>query len=91
MMPGTSKPIRFSGHAHQQLQFRGATEAEVTETIRTMPWQSAEGGRLECRKDFVFNAAWNGRYYATKQVRPIFAEQPDENVVVVVTVYVYYF
>jgi len=89
MMPGTSKPIRLSGHARQQLQFRGATEAEVTETIRTMPWQPAEGGRLECRKDFVFNATWNGRYYATKQVRAIFAQEPDENVVV--TVYVYYF
>ena len=88
-MPGTSNPIRLSGHARQQLYYRGATEAEVIEAITTAPWQPAEGGRMECRKDFAFNGAWNGRYYATKRVRPIFAVETDENVVV--TVYVYYF
>jgi hypothetical protein len=46
-------------------------------------------GGLECRKDFVFEAVWSGRHYATKQVRPIFVEEPNE--IVVVTVYVYYF
>ena len=33
-------------------------------------------------------ATWNNRYYAMKQVRPIFVDEPDE--IVVVTVYVYY-
>lgn len=65
------------------------TEAEVDDAIRTSPWHLAENGRLECRKDFVFDAAWNGRHYATKQVRPIFVEAPNQ--IVVVTVYVYYF
>lgn len=46
-------------------------------------------GRLECRKSFHFNAEWNGKYYATKQVRPVFADEPSE--IVVVTIYVYYF
>jgi hypothetical protein len=49
----------------------------------------AEGGRLECRKDFSYGREWNGKVYATKQVRPIFAEEPNE--ILVVTVYVYYF
>jgi hypothetical protein len=44
---------------------------------------------LECRRDFAFDSVWNGRHYATKQVRPIFVEEPDEPFVV--TVYVYYF
>ena len=88
-MSGNSKPIGFSGHASQQLPFRGTTEAEVADAIRTAPWHPAESGRLECRKDFPFDAAWNGRRYATKQVRPIFVEEPNE--IVVVTVYVYYF
>ena len=88
-MPNTPNPIRLSGHAHQQLHYRGATEAEVIEAIATAPWQAAEGDRMECRKDFAFNASWNGRHYATKQVRPIFVVEMDENVVV--TVYVYYF
>ena len=83
------KPIRQSGHARDQLAFRGGTAQEVVETIRTEPWQPAELGRLECQKDFMFNAMWNRRHYATKRVRPIFVEEPDE--IVVVTVYVYYF
>lgn len=44
---------------------------------------------MECRKDYPFDSTWNGRHYATKQVRPIFVEEPDQ--IVVVTVYVYYF
>jgi hypothetical protein len=49
----------------------------------------AEGGRLECRKRLSYGREWNGKAYATKQVRPIFAEEPNE--ILVVTVYVYYF
>jgi hypothetical protein len=83
------KPIRFSGHALEQMRYRGATEQEVMEAIETAPWSQAERGRWECRKDFAYGRDWNGKHYATKQVRPIFAEEADE--IVVVTVYVYYF
>jgi hypothetical protein len=85
----TVKPIRLTGYAHGQLVFRGATEADVLEAIRTSPWQPAELGRLECRKDLAFDAEWNGRWYATRQVRPIFVDEPNE--IVVVTVFVYHF
>ena len=59
------------------------------EAIATSPWQPAELGRLECRKEFRYGREWNGKFYATKQVRPIFVEEADE--IVVVTVYVYSF
>ena len=88
-MEGKRKPIRLSEHAKQQLRFRGATEQQVIESIRTETWKPAELGRLECRKDFSFESEWNKKYYDTKQVRPIFVEEHDE--VIVVTVYVYYF
>ena len=84
-----SQANRLSGHASQQLRFRGTTESEVVTAIRTAPWHPAESGRMECRKDFPFDALWNGRHYSTKQVRPVFVEEPNE--IVVVTVYVYYF
>lgn len=87
-MRGPQKPVRLSGHARQQLRFRGTTEQEVVEAIRTEPWQPAELGRLECRKDFDFNAEWNRKRYATKRIRPIFVEESEQ--IVVVTVYVYY-
>ena len=83
------KPIRLSDHAREQLTFRGCSELEISEAICVAPWEDAELGRLECRLDFTFRQRWNGRWYETKQVRPIFVDNPDE--VVVVTVYVYYF
>ena len=88
-MPPTQKPIRLSGHARGRLQGRGTSEQEVIEAIQTEPWQPAERGRLECRKNFPFNAEWNRNHYVTKQVRPVFADDPSE--IVVVTIYVYYF
>lgn len=51
--------------------------------------QAAELGRLECRRDFPYGRDWNGKFYDTKQVCPIFVEEADE--IVVVTVYSYYF
>ncbi len=83
------KPIRFSGHARERMENRGTTQEEVTRAIRTAPWGPAEGGRLECRKEFSYGREWNGTVYATKQARPIFVENPNE--ILVVTVYVYYF
>jgi hypothetical protein len=59
------------------------------DTVQTASWQPADLGRLQCTKDFAFNAYWNGRRYQTKQIRPIFAEEGSE--IVVVTIYVYYF
>jgi len=89
VMPRADKPIRLSGHAGDQLRFRGGTKQEVLEAIRNAPWQAAELGRLECQQDFAFNSAWNRKRYATKRVRPIFVDEP--NGIVVVTMYVYYF
>jgi hypothetical protein len=88
-MSALGKPIRCSGHAKQQLQFRGTTEQEIVEAIKSLSWHPAELGRLECFKDFPFNAEWNGTHYSAKRVRPIFVEEADE--IVVVTVYVYFF
>lgn len=83
------KTIRLSSHAREQLYFRNATEVEVVETIRTTDWKPAELGRLECRKNFSYENEWNKKYYKVKQVRPIFVEEDDE--IVVVTIYTYFF
>lgn len=83
------KPVRLSAHARDNMVYRGATEDEIADAIWTAAWSPAERGRFECRKDFPYNRDWNGRTYATKAVRPIFVQDPDE--IVVVTVYVYYF
>jgi hypothetical protein len=83
------KPVRLSGHARHQLARRGIRETQVIDAIHTSPWQPAELGRLECRKDFTYGREWNGKFYTTQQVRPIFVEEAGE--IVVVTVYSYFF
>jgi hypothetical protein len=83
------KSIRLSGHARENIIYRGATEDEVIDAICNASWGPAEQGRLECRKDFACGNEWNGKFYTTKQVRPIFKEELNE--IVVITVYVYYF
>ena len=83
------KPVRLSAHALSYTVRRGFSVAEVEEAIRTSTWEPAELGRLQCRKDFPFGREWNGKVYATKQIRPVFVEEATE--IVVVTVYTYYF
>ena len=85
----TSKPVRFSRHARQQMLERGAAEGDVVETIRAGERVPAKGTRQGCRKNFQYNRVWLGRRYAIQQVLAIVAEQPDE--LVVVTVYTFYF
>ena len=82
------KPITFTKHAYRYSERRGFTPEEVEESIRTEEWKTADFGRLECRKEFPFNAEWNGSFYAAKLVRPIFVEEPEG--IVVITVYTYY-
>ena len=84
-----SNPIRLSVHASSYISKRGFTEEEVKETIRIGEWKPAELQRLEAVMDFPYAKEWNGVYYATKRVRPIFVEETTE--IVVVTAYTYYF
>ena len=88
-MQNLNKPIRLSRHAKEQLAYRGGSEEELFETIRTSKWGPAERGRLECQKDFPYHKAWNDKHYRQKQIKPIFVDEETE--IVIVTVYVYYF
>ena len=83
------KPIRLTKHAQGYLGRRGFTVAEVEQAIRQSAWEPADLERLRCQMEFPFGKEWNGRSYATKQVRPIFVDEPTE--IVVVTVYVFYY
>jgi hypothetical protein len=78
------KPIPLSKHALGYSVSRGFTVAEVEEAIRTCAWGAAELGRLDCRKDFSFGQNWNGKIYATRQVRPVFVDEAEEIVVITV-------
>lgn len=83
------KAIILSAHALSKCESRGFTPDDVVEAIRHETWVASERGRLECRRDVIFASEWNGQWYATRQIRPIFVEEPYG--IVVVTVYTYYF
>lgn len=54
------KPIRLSTHARGYMVRRGFSESEVVDAIRSGPWRSARGARLETHKDFAYGREWNG-------------------------------
>jgi len=76
------KYIRLTRHALEQLVERGATEEEVTEAIRRGARERAKRGRFMYRLNFQYNAAWQGKYYAVKQVAPVVGEAQNEIVVI---------
>jgi len=69
---------------------RGATEAEVIETIQSGKWQSALQNKMQTRKTFKYEqpSPVNQRVYAFKTVHVIFVE--EESIITVITVLVYF-
>jgi len=82
-------PIEISPHAKQQMVERGATETEVITAIQNGEVEPVRKGRMLYRKNFQFQDMWRGRKYRIKQVAPVVAT--EENKLVAVTVYVFYY
>ena len=85
----TTCPIRLSRHAQEQAVERGTTIAEMERAIRDGTPEAAKKSRLKSRYTFNYGAEWHGRFYALKQVEPVFVEEDGE--IIVITVYTYYF
>ena len=82
------KPVRLTFHAREQCEERGATEEEVRQAIATGAREAANRGRFMYRQNFQYNAAWQGKFYAIKQVAPVVVEAQNE--IIVVPVYTFY-
>ena len=82
------KDIKFSQHALDNMNDRGASKEEVELAIKEGERLPAKKGRLAYRKNFSHDGTWKGKYYKIKQVMPIVVEEADK--FVVVTVYVYF-
>ncbi len=83
------KSIRITVHATEQCQERGATEEEIKQAIEKGVREPAQHGRFMYRLNFQYNAQWQRKFYAIKQVAPVVVEEQDE--IIVVTVYTFYF
>ena len=80
--------IRLHPHARTRLVERGATEAEVIETVRAGERFPAKFGRTGFRRNFPFDGLWRGREFSTKQVEA-FAVAEDGWLVITVIVRYY--
>lgn len=83
------KPIRLTAHAVEQCAERGASEDEVRAAIERGAREAAKHNRTLYRRNFQYQAEWQGKFYAIKQVAPVIVEEQNE--IVVVTVYTFYF
>ena len=82
------KPIRFTQHALEQCEERGAAKSEVEAAIRQGSREAAKRGKYMYRLNLEYNRTWEGRSYQIKQVAPVVAEEDE---IVVITVYTFYF
>jgi hypothetical protein len=82
------KPIRLSKHAYGYTLRRGFSVDEVQEAIRNSTWKTLGTNQFQCQYTVPFQQEWNGKLYATKQIKPIFVERSAE--ILVITVYTHY-
>jgi len=83
------KPVVFTAHARKRMVERGAREEDVIAAIRIGERESAQRSLTLYRMNLEFHREWDGRYYRMQQVAPVIAEEQDR--IVVVTVYTFYF
>jgi hypothetical protein len=84
------KPIRLSEHAQVRCIERGGSEAEVKEAVSRGPRVPARRGKWKARWRFesTCRSPLDGMLYNEKMIEVVYADEPDE--IVVVTVKVYY-
>ncbi len=81
--------INIHPHAIQRSTERGASLPEIFITVECGEQFPAKYSRAGFRKNFLFNAQWNNKYYATKQIEVYCVK--ENNDWLVLTVFVKYF
>lgn len=80
--------IKIDPHTLERAEERGTSEEEITEVIKTGFSVQAKHGRIGKAKIYNFNKKRHSKYYEQKRVEVFYAI--EENVIVTVTVYVFY-
>ena len=81
--------IELHPHASERLSERGATPAEVIDTVLHGERFPAKFNRMGFRKVFVYNGIWRDQTYSHKEVEAIAVEIPTG--LLVLTVITRYF
>lgn len=80
--------IRIDPHTLERSEERGATEEEIRDVIETGLGIPAKHGRIGKAKVYEFKKERHGIYYEQKRVEVFYII--EENLIVTVTVYVFY-
>lgn len=80
--------IQIAPHTLQRAAERGATEAEIKDTIESGTSILAKSGRLGKLKVYSYDQQKNGKYYSQKKIEVYYII--EQKTIVTVTVYVFY-
>ncbi len=69
--------VELHPHASERLSERGATQAELVDTVLHGERFSAKFGRMGFRKVFAYGAIWRDQTYGHKEVEAIAVETPS--------------
>jgi hypothetical protein len=78
--------IAIHAHARERMAERGATEAEVAETVQSGESFPAKFERSGFRRNFGFDGVWQGKNYSIKQVEVLAARENEDWIVITVIV-----
>lgn len=81
--------IILSNHALASCEKRGISSDEVMLAIEKGTEEPAKLNRTMFGLNPEYNSIWEGRFYKVKQVAPVVIEEDNE--IIVITVYAYYF
>lgn len=78
--------VRLHPHARERLAERGASEVEVAAVVEQGERFPAKYGRVGFRGNIAFDAEWNGRRYAIKQIEAYAVAEDGDWLVITVIV-----
>ena len=80
--------IQIDPHTLERAEERGTNEEEIKDVIETGTDIPAKHGRIGKAKKYEYKKERNGKYYEQKRVEIFYVI--EENLIVTVTVYVFY-
>lgn len=78
--------INIHPHAAQRAIERGAEKNEVIGTVESGEQFPAKFERIGFRKNFLYNAKWNNKYYSIKQIEAYCVKENDKWLVLTIIV-----
>ena len=82
--------VRLHPHAKQRCRERGATPAEVIDTVLRGGCKPAKFGRMLFVHRFPFGKVWMGKHYATKKLEVIAVQRPGGRWLALTVIVKYY-